>query len=98
MTLPQKKIHDVHHLGIDRTHYLAKLEDPEVTRGKVTDVINSCTQCQSIDPDPGADINIVPVAEPVPRVEARPQRERRPPETWEQYIRWLICANVYTFM
>ena len=28
----------------------------------------------------GADINIVPVTEPVPRVEARPQRERRPPE------------------
>ena len=32
------------------------------------------------NPDPGDDINIVPVAEPVPRVEARPQRERRPPE------------------
>ena len=47
-----KAIHDVHHLGIDRTHYLAKLEDPEVTRGKVADVINSCTQCQSIDPAP----------------------------------------------
>ena len=31
-----KAIHDVHHLGIDRTHYLAKLEDPEVTRGKAT--------------------------------------------------------------
>ena len=42
-------LHDVHHLGIDRTPYLAKLEDPEVTRGKVADVINSCTQCQSID-------------------------------------------------
>ena len=47
-----KAIHDVHHLGIDRTHYLAKLEDPEVTRGKVADVINSCMQCQSIDPAP----------------------------------------------
>ena len=32
------------------------------------------------NPDPSDDINIVPVAEPVPRVEARPQRERRPPE------------------
>ena len=47
-----KAIHDVHHLGIDRTHYLTKLEDPEVTRGKVADVINSCMQCQSIDPAP----------------------------------------------
>ena len=47
-----KAIHDVHHLGIDRTHYLAKLEDPEVTRGKVADVINYCMQCQSIDPAP----------------------------------------------
>ena len=47
-----KAIHVVHHLGIDRTHYLAKLEDPEVTRGKVADVINSCMQCQSIDPAP----------------------------------------------
>ena len=32
------------------------------------------------NPDPGDDINIIPVAEPVPQVEARPQRERRPPE------------------
>ena len=47
-----KAIHDVHQLGIARTHYLAKLEDPEVTREKVADVINSCTQCQSIDPAP----------------------------------------------
>ena len=34
------------------------------------------------NPDTGADINIVPVAEPVPRIEARPQRERRPPERY----------------
>ena len=47
-----KAIHDVHHLGIDRTHYLSKLEDPEVTRRKVADVINSCMQCQLIDPAP----------------------------------------------
>ena len=38
-----KAIHDVHHLGIDPTHYLAKLEDLSVTRGKVGDVISSCT-------------------------------------------------------
>ena len=34
------------------------------------------------NPDPGADIKIVPVTEPVPRDEARPQRERRPPERY----------------
>ena len=39
-----KAIHDIHHLGVDRTHYLAKLEDPKVTKGKA--------QCQSIDPAP----------------------------------------------
>ena len=47
-----KAVHDVHHLCIDRTHYLAKLEDPGVTRDHVADVINSCTQCQSIDKAP----------------------------------------------
>ena len=33
-----KAVHDVHQLGINRTHYLAKLEDPGVTRDHVADV------------------------------------------------------------
>ena len=38
------------------------------------------------NPDPGADIKIALVAEPVPQVEARPQRERRPPERYGNNI------------
>ena len=36
------KIHAIHHLGVDRTLYLARLEDPEVSRAEVQEVVSRC--------------------------------------------------------
>ncbi len=44
--------HNQHHLGIDRTWYLAKLKDPTVKRADVASVVNACAKCRSIDPAP----------------------------------------------
>ena len=56
------------------------------TRSSLTRVPDIQTHEEAGNPDPGDDINIVPVAEPVPRVEARPQRECRRPERHENNI------------
>jgi ribonuclease HI len=47
-----KEMHRMHHMGVDRTLYLAKLVDPGVTRDEVKKVVKSCEECQSIDPPP----------------------------------------------
>ena len=46
------KHHDRYHLGVDRTLYLAKLEDPTVTRTNVAKLVDKCSRCRSIDPVP----------------------------------------------
>ncbi len=46
------QIHTRHHLGVDRTYYLAKKEDPNISRKAVADCLNVCHQCKSIDPAP----------------------------------------------
>lgn len=47
-----QQVHSRHHLGVDRTYYLAKKEDPSITRKEVEDCIQKCHQCKSIDPAP----------------------------------------------
>ena len=47
-----KELHDMHHMGIERTLYLANMVDPTITRDAVRRVVQSCDQCQSIDPAP----------------------------------------------
>ena len=46
------QIHCRHHLGVDRTLYLARLEDPAISSNEVAKVVNSCSKCLSIDPAP----------------------------------------------
>ncbi|GAB1600005.1 hypothetical protein Ahia01_000278000, partial [Argonauta hians] len=44
--------HARHHMGVNRTLYLARKVDPAVRRGEVERVVRSCVRCQSIDPAP----------------------------------------------
>ncbi|KAK4318086.1 hypothetical protein Pmani_010884 [Petrolisthes manimaculis] len=46
------ELHHKHHMGIDRTLYLARKMDPEVSRESVKRVVQCCDRCQSIDPAP----------------------------------------------
>lgn len=47
-----QRTHDWHHLGVDRTHYIARKLDPSVTRKAVKRVVGSCQRCQMICPSP----------------------------------------------
>ena len=45
-------IHGRHHMGVERTLFLAKQLDPEVSREEVQRMVKNCRQCQSVDPPP----------------------------------------------
>ncbi|KAF2347666.1 Integrase catalytic core [Trinorchestia longiramus] len=45
-------VHNKHHVGVDRTLYLARKMDPNISREDVKRVVRSCEQCQSIEPAP----------------------------------------------
>ena len=47
-----KEMHSLHHFGIDRTLFLARKIDPNVSREAVKRVVKSCGRCQSIDQAP----------------------------------------------
>ena len=47
-----KALHDMHHMGVDRTLFLARQVTPEIKRDDVKKLVQSCQQCQSIDPAP----------------------------------------------
>lgn len=49
-----KQLHDRHHMGVERTWYLAKKVDPSVDKDTVKKVVRQCGQCQSIDPAPAS--------------------------------------------
>ena len=44
--------HHAHHMGVDRSLYLARKVDPSATREDVKAVVKSCERCQRIDPAP----------------------------------------------
>lgn len=46
--------HSVHHLGVDRTHYLASRNHPnlDISRDCVDSVVKKCTRCARVDPAP----------------------------------------------
>ncbi len=46
------EMHGKHHFGVDRTLYLARLADSNITRDEVRKCVQACQQCQSIDPSP----------------------------------------------
>ena len=47
-----KELRGMHHMGVDRTLFLARKVDPMVTREAVRRVVSGCERCQSIDPAP----------------------------------------------
>ena len=47
-----RKVHDMHHMGVERSLFQARKLDPTVTRQAVRSVVRSCSKCQSIDPAP----------------------------------------------
>ena len=46
------EMHNMHHMGLDRTLYLARKIDPTVSRQSVKRIVRCCERCQSIDPAP----------------------------------------------
>ena len=44
--------HKMHHMGVERTLFLARKIDPGVTKDTVKRVVRDCIECQSIDPAP----------------------------------------------
>lgn len=50
--LSARDLHDQHHFGVERSWYLARLVDPNITKEEMRTVVKSCEQCQSIDPSP----------------------------------------------
>lgn len=47
-----ERLHRDHHMGVERTWYLAKKIDSTVDKETVKKVVRQCPQCQSIDPAP----------------------------------------------
>ncbi|KAG1683689.1 putative uncharacterized transposon-derived protein F52C9.6 [Nymphon striatum] len=47
-----KLMHARHHMGVDRSLYLARRVDPNITRKDVREAVRRCERCQSIDPAP----------------------------------------------
>ena len=47
-----RAMHEMHHLGVDRSLYLARKVDPALTRQSVQRVVKECERCQRIDPAP----------------------------------------------
>ena len=47
-----RESHNQHHMGIDRSLFLARKIEPSITRDAVKRVVQTCERCQSIDPAP----------------------------------------------
>ena len=45
-------LHNRHHMGVDRTCYLARRLDPKVGEDEVKKIVSTCEPCQSVDPAP----------------------------------------------
>ncbi|XP_076036529.1 uncharacterized protein LOC143022271 [Oratosquilla oratoria] len=44
-----KELHETHHLGVDRSLFLARKVNPNISREEVRHVVRACARCQSID-------------------------------------------------
>lgn len=47
-----KRMHDHHHMGVERSWFLARKVDPAVPKTTVKKVVRQCEPCQSINPAP----------------------------------------------
>ncbi|XP_076032416.1 uncharacterized protein LOC143020143 [Oratosquilla oratoria] len=45
-----KELHGTHHLGVDRSLFLARKVDPNISMEEVRRAVKACIRCQSIDP------------------------------------------------
>ena len=50
--LDSEELHDMHHMGVDITLFLARKVIPNIIRKVVRQIIRTCDRCQSIDPAP----------------------------------------------
>ncbi|XP_076049685.1 uncharacterized protein LOC143030423 [Oratosquilla oratoria] len=50
--LRAKELHETHHLGADRSLFLARKVDSNISREEVRQTVRACARCQSIDPAP----------------------------------------------
>ena len=44
-----KDLHNMHHFGMERTLYLVRKVNPNITMEAVKEVVEQCRECQSID-------------------------------------------------
>ena len=51
-----KEMHSKHHMGVERSWFLAKKVDSSVDKEAVRRVVRQCQQCQSIDPAPATHV------------------------------------------
>ncbi|XP_076043782.1 uncharacterized protein LOC143026883 [Oratosquilla oratoria] len=49
-SLCAKELHGTHHLGVDRSLFLARKVDPNISREEVRRAMRACVRCPSIDP------------------------------------------------
>ncbi|XP_076036043.1 uncharacterized protein LOC143021997 [Oratosquilla oratoria] len=47
-----KELHETHHLGVDRSLFLARKVNPNISREEVRHAVRACARCQSINPAP----------------------------------------------
>ena len=47
-----KRMHDLHHMGVERSWFLAKRVEPSLQKEVIKKVVRQCEQCQSINPAP----------------------------------------------
>ena len=47
-----KDLHNMHRFGKERTLYLARKVNPNITKEAVKGVVEQCRECQSTDPAP----------------------------------------------
>ena len=50
--LDSRELHDMHHLGVDRTLFLARKVIPNINREKIRQIVRTCDRWQSIDSAP----------------------------------------------
>lgn len=51
-----KELHCPHYIRVERTLYLVRKIDPDITKEAVKRIVKLCTRCQSIDPSPNTHV------------------------------------------
>ena len=51
-TIDLEKVHNMHHVAVERSLFLSRNIDLNVTRPLMKEMVSGCKMCQSIDPPP----------------------------------------------